>query len=248
MSDEDLIRRGGIAPAVNKAMVESRDIRDAICALPAVTLPDDVAKVVEEAGKVLEGVTPGPWRLSSLADYTPHSIQASYGCINGLSAWFTLAHINVPDESEVGMTDGAFSPEVADANARFIAWCREGVPALTATITAQAAQIERLRQAMTDADNDVILAHQAREAAETALSAMTKERDTWEAAAKNHAEWQNQREAELAAERAKVARLVEAGKFLAWMQKSGHPVAEAKEAWAKLSAAMSEAEARDERR
>ena len=58
--------------------------------------------------------------------------------------------------------------------------------ALLARIAAQEAQIKGLRQAMTDADNDVILAHEARKDAETAL----------------------------AAERAKVAKLVEAGKAL----------------------------------
>ena len=120
------------------------DETDVLAALAA-AVPDDLA----EAGKVLEGVTPGNW------------------IANGAS-------VNTkPDESAVAVcvSMGTRSREEAEANACFIAWCREGVPALLARIAAQrsaAAWYEQLNQ------------HNSRraEAAETALAAMTKELET----------------------------------------------------------------------
>lgn len=87
---------------------------------PAVTLPD-VAKVVEEAGKVLEGVTPGPWAAGR------HAVGVRGATGMDRLLFETLWH------DDQGKTD-----------MRFIAWCREGVPALITLATAQAAQIAGL--------------------------------------------------------------------------------------------------------
>ena len=71
----------------------------------------------DEAKKALEGVTPGPWSEK----------------LGG-------------DENQV-VIDGSGLPVayyVASANRRFIAWAREGVPALLAEIAAKDAEIARL--------------------------------------------------------------------------------------------------------
>lgn len=94
-----------------------------ILAALSAALPADVAGVVEEAAKVLEGVTPGPWRVGPVDDCR---VEDALG-------------------NEVAQIDGDYNqPDtwpLMEANARFIAWCREGVPALIALATAQAAQI-----------------------------------------------------------------------------------------------------------
>lgn len=80
--------------------------------------------VDERAEEVLEGVTPGPWRKSG-------------------------ASINTkPDESAVSVrvSMGTRSREEAEDNARFIAWCREGVPALLAQIAALRAERDEWRK------------------------------------------------------------------------------------------------------
>ena len=93
------------APHVNETPKSEHDAGNVL------TVPDLV-----EAGKVLEGVTPGPW----VYEYTGigHTVRQP-GAYNAI---FTVNHA------------GNFEPD-----ARFIAWCREGVPALIALATAQAA-------------------------------------------------------------------------------------------------------------
>jgi hypothetical protein len=64
--------------------------------------------------------TPGPWE-KMLGTHGRNKVCASYSCINGLSALFTIADVNVPEESERGYTDDAFNPDVAAANTSLIA-------------------------------------------------------------------------------------------------------------------------------
>ncbi len=77
--------------------------------------------------------TLGPWELM-LGNYGRNKVCASYGCINGLSALFTIADVRVPGDSERGYTDDAFNPEVAAANARLIVEAPTLYEALTGLI------------------------------------------------------------------------------------------------------------------
>ena len=106
--------------------------------LAALTLPDD-----DEAGKVLEGVTPGKWEPHHHDDYSELAVYHPE---------FTgLGHVY----------------EAADAN--FIAWCRTGVPALLAQRAADAARIREAVKMLDEKDreynhltNDMIERHAAR--------------------------------------------------------------------------------------
>lgn len=84
--------------------------------LAALTAALDPA-IAEQAGEVLEGVTPGPW----VYEYTGigHTVRQP-GAYNAI---FTVNHA------------GNF-----EQDARFIAWCRESVPALLAQIAALRAE------------------------------------------------------------------------------------------------------------
>jgi hypothetical protein len=84
---------------------------------------------LDEVKKLLDGATPGPWENTS-----PTGIHASYMCINGLSALFTIARACVPDDAERGYTDDAFNPDTTKSNARFIAAARSLVPAMAQEI------------------------------------------------------------------------------------------------------------------
>ncbi len=61
----------------------------------------------------------GPWRVFESHDH--HYIQTILPCINGLSAWFTLASVSNPDESETGYTDGYLDADAASGNAQLMA-------------------------------------------------------------------------------------------------------------------------------
>lgn len=62
--------------------------------------------------------TSGPWRARQIR-YGSWSIETELPCINGLSAWFTIATVHAVDDAERLMSDGVR----ADANddARLIA-------------------------------------------------------------------------------------------------------------------------------
>ena len=165
MSDDDLIRRGDALYAIAGWEIPST----ALAALAA-AVPDDLA----EAGKVLEGVTPGPWAVDALQLGTQGDITTADGEI-----YVAQAQMRLP------MASGKKDAERA-ANARFIAWCREGVPALLAQIAALRAERDSARTYAAEVRLREKAAEDARIAAEAAL----------------------------AAERAKVAKLVEAGKAL----------------------------------
>lgn len=70
----------------------------------------------EQLADLRARITPGPWELM-LGSFGRNRICATHPCINGLSALFTIAHVNVPEESERGYTDDAFNPDAAAANA-----------------------------------------------------------------------------------------------------------------------------------
>lgn len=74
----------------------------------------------QEIEALLDGTTPGPWE-KMLGTHGRNKICATYPCINGLSALFTIADVNVPEEIERGYTDDAFNPDVAAANTGMIA-------------------------------------------------------------------------------------------------------------------------------
>lgn len=123
------------------------DYERRIRAALAAAVPADLA----EAGRVLEGVTEGPWRV----DGEPWNQIVWSGAGNRVCF---MSHSNGLDDAR----------DVATA--RFIAWCREGVPALIATVTAQAARIEALMGGA-GAASQMALDYIARaEAAETALA------------------------------------------------------------------------------
>ena len=93
-------------------------------AIAALTLPDD------EAGKVLEGVTDGPWE--AVFD------RQTWG-------WLEVDGPSFKIGAPTRATDLSLADEVQrKKDARFIAWCRTGVPALLARITADAERIKGL--------------------------------------------------------------------------------------------------------
>ncbi len=99
---------------------------------------------------LLDGTTPGPWE-KMLGTHGRNKICATYPCINGLSALFTIADVNVPEESERGYTDDAFNPDVAAANTGLIAaasdLARTAIDALARLEDAEAAQALVVEQA-----------------------------------------------------------------------------------------------------
>lgn len=103
-------------------------------------MSDDLLQRLRTATK---GVTEGPWE-AMLGTHGRNKICASYLCINGLSALFTIADINVPDDAERGYTDDAFNPEVAAANTYFIAAARTLIPEAAAEIARLQARIAEL--------------------------------------------------------------------------------------------------------
>jgi len=83
----------------------------------------------DDARKALEGVTPGPWQAES-----GHEQQ------NGQLYWQVTDGRDAIVQNQYCWCQGDHA-----ANARFIAWCREGVPALLADLAAKDAAIARLR-------------------------------------------------------------------------------------------------------
>lgn len=118
---------------VNEPLKSEHVAGDVLTALPA-----DVAGVVEDAGKVLEGTTPGPWRAWCGEGQTK-SGKSRHSVCRHVGDWGSKDHYCVADV--LGDDE-----DHALANARLIAWCREGVPALIALATAQAAQLDTWRR------------------------------------------------------------------------------------------------------
>lgn len=78
------------------------------------------------------GHTPGEWRYARWDNQPHYLVEVNLPCINGLAAWFSLAHVFIPDEAEIGYTDGAHNESAAEANARLIAAAPDLLEALLA--------------------------------------------------------------------------------------------------------------------
>ncbi len=108
-----------------------------------------------------KAATQGPWKgrqppYSEGATY----IEAELPCINGLSAWFSVALVPAPSEEEVGYSDGAID---GCSNAAFIAAANPAtILSLIASAREAAAEIEKLKEAwklceeMVKAEDDLI--------------------------------------------------------------------------------------------
>jgi len=88
----------------------------------------------DDARKALEGVTPGPWQAES-----GHEQQ------NGQLYWQVTDGRDAIVQNQYCWCQGDHA-----ANARFIAWCREGVPALLADLAAKDAAIAALAPMLRD--------------------------------------------------------------------------------------------------
>ncbi len=183
-----------------------------VLAALAAAVPADLA----EAGKVLEGVTPGPW-----TEHDKGKHPNPYVC--GATEIYEHGEDKPVVAYVVGMNDAA--------NRRFIAWCREGVPALLARLAAQEAQIkgleaerdrvgleEKMRMVAWCSKRQAITAKAWQRAARKALSGDMSELrnriDLIDAGPMDIVQSDEDRaeaaETALAAERAKTAKLVEA--------------------------------------
>ena len=109
--------------------------------------------IAEQAVEVLEGVTPGPW----VYEYTGigHTVRQP-GAYNAI---FTVNHA------------GNF-----EQDARFIAWCRESVPALLAQIAALRAEVRKSAMDAVSAGCQAQEAYEAQKAAEAERDALRAER------------------------------------------------------------------------
>ena len=99
-----------------------------------------------ELARLAEEATPGPWKgrqpaYSEGATY----IESELPCINGLSAWFSVALVPTPSPEELGYSDGAID---SDANAAFIA------AANPATVLALLAENAALRGDLAKTERD----------------------------------------------------------------------------------------------
>ena len=180
--------------------------RSDILAALAAAVPADLA----EAGKVLEGVTGTSWAYRP-GHYDDWGVVKEEDCV--------ICQVRHPDRiaSEVLSEWRAKGQDPWEANARFIAWCREGVPALLARIAAQEAETHKVRRFLKISRDEGKEALERAEAAETALAGMTKERDDWKEAAARAEQEERIRtrqladtDTALAASEARVAKLVEA--------------------------------------
>lgn len=72
-----------------------------------------------ELARLAEAATPGPWK-GRQPPYSEGStyIEAELPCINGLSAWFSVALVPAPSAEEAGYSDDAID---SGSNAAFIA-------------------------------------------------------------------------------------------------------------------------------
>ena len=177
--------------ALATAQAAGIERHEKVIAALAAAVPADLA----EAGNVLEGVTPGPWCVPG----QPDKICAEGYTKNGFAR--TIATVATPSWM------GSAEPW---ANARFIAWCREGVPALLARIAAQEAQIKGLEAENKNRIGDLMkLSHQMSE-----WKASQHYRyigaDGQPVLARDLEARAEAAETALAAERAKTAKLVEA--------------------------------------
>jgi hypothetical protein len=103
--------------------------------------------MIEELKALAEKSTPGPWDAGG-AKFGGSGriwINATYPCINGLAAKFTVASVVMPDEAEVGYTDGALNDDVASANAALIVALVNNLPAILSALSAVPVMKEALQ-------------------------------------------------------------------------------------------------------
>ena len=81
--------------------------------------PLPLTELLDQLERLVDGATPTPWQVSR-RDRDSWRIEKSLPCINGLSAMFEMAVVHDPEEAESGYTDGALSPDEAEARARTI--------------------------------------------------------------------------------------------------------------------------------
>jgi hypothetical protein len=114
--------------------------------------------------KAMEGVTPGPWnyRPDKLDDWGVVKAGDFYLCQVRNPDCYTMEHLN---QARIAKVDPR------EANARFIAWCREGVPALAAELAAMTARAEAA-EAEADSWNRDYHALEKAVCGDTGLSAM----------------------------------------------------------------------------
>jgi hypothetical protein len=107
----------------------------------------------ENVARMLEGVTDGPWQADSAFCRDGQARRVSLPDRLGVPA-ATIAECaeNWHEAEEYGET--RISWKEAEANARFIAWAREAVPALAARVASQSIAIEGWREDLTNAHND----------------------------------------------------------------------------------------------
>lgn len=119
--------------------------------------------VDERAGEVLEGVTPGPW----LYRPRPHD---DWGWVIAGDA--VLCQARDPDklDAETLAHHREKGRDPWEANARFIAWCREGVPALLAQNAALRAERDDWQTRAMEQMNRATKASQDAEAAEAQIA------------------------------------------------------------------------------
>ncbi|NGQ91495.1 hypothetical protein G5V65_11360 [Rhodobacter sp. HX-7-19] len=123
----------------------------------AAAVPADLA----EAGKVLEGVTPG-----RVVQFHPSFCKEAEGA--PFSEWDSSHDLSViqPDGKRYRIGSMRHAND-----ATFFQWCREGVPALIARIAAQEAQIDDAKDYAETCNSLMRKAQRDHEAAETALAA-----------------------------------------------------------------------------
>ena len=73
--------------------------------------------------------TPGPWRATDMGGELGWVVQSNLPCINGLSAWVTVANVGAPHES-----DQMFGGRDHEADARLMAAAPELLEALQALL------------------------------------------------------------------------------------------------------------------
>lgn len=96
--------------------------------------------LIAETRAALDGVTPGPW------EYRPME-HDDWGVVR--AGQFQICQARNPENMDDDVLDScrANKTDPWSANARFIAWCRDGVPALLSALETDPA-VERMREAL----------------------------------------------------------------------------------------------------
>lgn len=111
--------------------------------------------LVEEARKMLEGTSPGPWKGCKEGDCTCGQIWSITGdhpvAAVEYAEWGDTWFVAAPTEEDPEAVErrfsayGSFPESERYANAKFIAWARNNVPEMIETITSLRAEVKSLR-------------------------------------------------------------------------------------------------------